>query len=221
MSAPMVSIEPRNVRFAGGARPAYIKPNQLMLKLDHEVVKMVPVKVDFQGTLPPGSEVSGSISAPAAVRLTGPRQRIRDIEIVRTEAIDLEGRQQSFRKSKVKLLPPGENWLARLDPDSVMVDVTILARSTTRDFTNLPVRVLNSPANPLRARRLEPTEVNVRVKGPIELIESLNRDKVQPYVDCATLTSGGEYELPVRLSSPDGVSAGEIEPAAVTADLAE
>ena len=74
------------------------------------------MKADLQGVVPEGYEVDTITCTPASVLMQGPRQRLDEIESVRTAPIDLEDRIRSFKKLKMAVVSPGENWVGRVNP---------------------------------------------------------------------------------------------------------
>ena len=209
-----VKLQPKNVKAPGGVRAVVIWPDEIALKLDQEGEKQVPVKADLQGAVPEGYEVDTVACTPASVLLQGPRQRLGEIESVRTAAIDLEDRVRSFKKLKMPVVSPGENWVGRVSPSNVVVEITIAERAATREMQELPVNVLVSPGV---GPKLEvwPVKVNVVLRGLAESLKNLKPEEVQVSVDCSSLQAGASYDLPVRVHASAGVTAIRVEPPTV------
>ena len=209
-----VKLLPKNVKAPGAVRAVLIWPDEVTLKLDQEGEKQVPVKADLQGTVPEGYEVDKVECNPASVLLQGPRQRLDEIESVRTAPIDLEDRVRSFKKMKMMVLSPSENWVGRVSPSNVVVEITIVERSATKELSGVPVRMLVSPgAGP--KMELWPAKVDVVLKGLAESVKSLKTEDVQASVDCTALEAGASYDLPVRVHASSGVTAIRVEPPTV------
>jgi YbbR domain-containing protein len=209
-----VKLQPKNVQAPGAVRAVVIWPDEVTLKLDQEGEKQVPVKVDLQGNVPEGYEVDTGTCTPASVLLQGPRQRLDEIESVRTAAIDLEDRIRSFKKLKMAVVSPGENWVGRVNPSNVVVEITIVERSATREIQEVPVHVLVSPGEGPKLD-IRPVKVNVELKGLAESLKNLNPEDVQASVDCSALQPGASYDLPVRVQASAGVTAIRVEPPTV------
>lgn len=209
-----VKLEPKNVQAPGAVRAVVIWPDEITLKLDQESEKQVPVKADMQGAVPEGYEVDTVKCTPASVLLQGPRQRLDEIESVRTAAVDLEDRVRSFKKLKMMVVPPGENWVGRVSPSNVVVEVAIVERSATREIQELPVHVLVSPGVGPKLD-IWPVKVNVVLKGLAESLKNLKPEDVQVSVDCSALQAGASYDLPVRVHASAGVTAIRVEPPTV------
>jgi YbbR domain-containing protein len=209
-----VKLQPKNIQAPGAVRAVVIWPDEITLKLDQEGEKQVPVKADLQGAVPEGYEVDTVVCTPASVLLQGPRQRLDEIESVRTAAIDLEDRIRSFKKLKMPVVSPGENWVGRVSPSNVVVEITIAERAATREIHELPVHVLVSPGVGPKLG-IWPVKVNVVLKGSAESLKNLKPEDVQVSADCSALEAGASYDLPARVHASSGVTAIRIEPPTV------
>ena len=209
-----VKLQPKNVQVSGAVRAVGIWPDEITLKLDQEGEKRVPVKADLQGAVPEGYEVDKVTCTPASVLLQGPRQRLDEIEFVRTVPIDLEDRVRSFKKLKMAVVSPGENWVGRVNPNNVVVEVAIVERSATQRLQDMPVTVLIQPGSQPRLD-LWPLKVSVVLKGVAQLVQNVKPEEVRATVDCSALKGAASYNLPVHIHAPAGVTAVSIEPPTV------
>ncbi len=213
-------VEPKNVITPGGARVVYIRPAEITLRMDQEGDKQVPIKVEFQGTTPDGYELEKVVCTPATVQVSGPRQRLREIELLRTAPIDLEGRIRSFRKLKLPVLQPSDAWAARLDPAFVMAEISIVERSASIELEGLPVTALVRQG--FRPKiDLAGARVKVTLKSRSELLKGLEKEAVRVYVDCTEIESAASYELPVRVVAPPGINVVGIVPPTLQVTIRE
>jgi YbbR domain-containing protein len=208
-----IVMAPRSVR------AIYVDPSEVVLTLDRESDKTVPVRVEQLGQLPDGFDVEKIIITPPEVTVHGPERRIASVEYVRTVPIDMEGRIRSFQLNRA-LMTPGENWQARMDIDKVRVEFTIVERSMKKDFTSVPVRAL-LPLGISSEIRFFPDEVNLSIKGRIDVVSNLTAGAVHAYVDCANLKPGQDVEMPVQVQIPAGVSMISIDPPVVRMSMRE
>jgi len=208
----------QNINAPGAARPVFIQPAEVTLRLDQEDEKQVPVKADFLGSLPEGYELEKVACTPASVLVRGPRQRLREVQALRTAPIDLEGRIRSFRKPRLTLLQPSEIWTVRLEPSEVAVEVAIVERSSSSEVADVPVKAVVKPgARPKLS--LWPTKVTVSVKGRAELVKAVGPDEICAFVDCSELDKAAKYDLPVKVTLPAGVTLAGVEPATIDVNL--
>ncbi len=212
-----VRLGPRKVRAPGGVRAISVDPAEITLSLDREGAREVAVKADIVGSPPAGFEVENVVCTPAQVRLQGPEGRLAGIQEVNTVPIDLEGRLRSFTLTRT-VQSPSETWSARVEPDRVRVDVTIVERSSRQEVEGVRVQLLVLPGtSPIRL--LSPAAVKLVVKGRSELLSALVASNLTAYVDCTSLRPGETKELPVSVPVPSGVEVVAVEPAALRVEM--
>jgi hypothetical protein len=213
----VMKIGPEHVKALTGARAIRVDPNEITLSIDREGDKEVPVKADVVGTPPEDFEVSKVVCTPATVVVHGPRQRLAAVETVRTEPIDLEGRLRSFQLNRT-ILPLGESWSARVVPDSVNVQVSIVQRTARIEIDNVRVSALVRP-NSRDGVQFWPPTVRVTLTGKSELLGNLEKEKILAFVDCSQLEGGGRISLPVRVPVGPGIDVVSIDPPLVGAEI--
>ncbi len=214
-----VVLGPANVNTFGNARIDFIRPATVTLRLDREITKQVPVKVETQNLLPDGYEIEKTVVTPAAVVLSGPAQILDGVETVSTVPVDLDGRIRSINKRRLPLVP-GENFAGvKLDPTAVTLDVAIVERSISTRFPDLPILPMLAPGRAARID-LEPDVATLTVKGRPELINALAAEDLRLFVDLSELDGLKTGQaLPVRAVLPNGVILVRTEPASVEAAL--
>jgi YbbR domain-containing protein len=215
-----LKLDARNVSAPGGARVIYIRPSEVTIRMDQESDKQVPVKVEFLGSTPEGYELEKVVCTPATVQISGPRQRLREVDVIHTAPIDLEGRIRSFRKLKLNLVQPSDTWTARIEPSTVMAEVAIVERSSTLDVESVPVSALVKQG--FRPQiDLKGVRVKVTLKSRSELLKNLDRNLIKAYVDCTELDAAASYDLPVRVTTPPGITVVSVTPPTVNITVRE
>lgn len=199
-----------------GAKVVRFSPSEIVVRLDQEGERMLPVKATVNGTLPEGLEIDRIVCTPASVKVSGARQILDAMENVHTDAIELKDRQKTFKESFPVALP--EAGRLRVEPDWVSVDVALVQRSSTQTFENIPVRVLCASGE---RRRLEllPQTIKITVKGQQQRIEQMRTADVFAYVSCTELAENTGYDLPVIVDLPAGLQLVKTEPAVVHVDI--
>jgi YbbR domain-containing protein len=216
-TVPLLNKQVRGV--LGGARAIQVRPPVLTLSLDQEGDAQVPVKVNISAEPPVGYEVEKVVPVPASAKIFGPLQRLKEVDVLRTAPIDLKGRVRSF-ELRVPVVPPSERWVARIEPDSVLVNVTLAERGTTKEIKDVKVHALvDSELGP--SLRIWPNKVEVVLSGRSDLIEGVQRDDLRAYVDCTQLGVTAKYALPVRIDTPPGVLVDSITPPTLEVEVGE
>ena len=205
IDVPLSAIKaPRNVR------PISVEPSRVLVSLDREQVKKVPVLSRPVGK-PFAGEVDALICDPAFVTLRGPAQHLRQTEWVYTESVDVEGRVEGFTK-RCRVLMPGDTWTPVIEPPEVQVSVMMSERTETVEWDNVPVSVIVKPQALWKVEVLPP-KVRVVLTGVPETLDDLQILAPKAFVECLELDPSLIYDLPVQVFLPLGkaVSA-DVEP---------
>jgi len=213
----VVDLRPLHVRFVGGARPIRIEPARITFSVDREGERTVPVKAEISDSPPEGYEIGAVTCMPAAVQLRGPLSRLQEIEWVRTAPVDLQGRMQSFRVRAAVIPPPGVPS-ARLEPDRVTVEVTIVEHAAQRSLDSVPILALVPPGRGCRVD-IQPSRVQVTLQGPAALLERLDPGDLRAFVEPALKESGRTIETRILVVPPPGVRVVGLEPPAAQVRL--
>lgn len=208
-----IILQPQDVKAPGNARPLSFRPSSLVFTLDVEEEKIVAVKSDLVGELPPGIEMESLKTEPATVRLVGPKTLLAAVKEVRTQPLDLNTRLVSFEE-RVDIVPPELGGEIRVDPRKVTVGMKLIQRSAQLDVQELPVRALfRTGVSPQIS--FDPGVVDVILSGQPEVLNKVQKQSILAYVDCSSIGVAGEYELPVRIDVPPRVSVSEVKPAVI------
>jgi hypothetical protein len=210
----VVRLKPKFLKnpTSANAKVVGFSPDVVVVKLDQESEKQLPVKAAVNGSLPEGLEIERMVSTPATVRVTGAKQVLDEMENIRTEPIELKNRQSTFKES-VQINLPQSSRLT-IDPEWVTVEFTLEMRSSTTVLEKIPVRILCAPGE-RRTIDVQPRVINVTVKGQQQRLEQIRSVDVFAYVSCMELAESTGYDLPVVVDLPSGVQLVKTEPAAV------
>jgi YbbR domain-containing protein len=86
----IVNLTEESIRIPFGVKVVRINPSTMTLNLERTVEKTVPVRPRLLGRPAPGHEVAEVTSAPAEVRVTGPKSRVQEAEGAFTEPVSVE-----------------------------------------------------------------------------------------------------------------------------------
>ena len=72
-------------------------------------------------------------------------------------------------------------------------------------------------------KRMEvwPPKVHITLKGRSDLLKSVERENLNVFVDCSQLQVGADYDLPIRVTTVQGVGIAALDPATVKVTLVE
>jgi hypothetical protein len=210
----IVRLKPRYLKNPTSANAKVIRfsPDEVVIKLDQESSKQLPVKAAVKGSLPDGLEIERMVSTPATVHVKGAKQVLDRMENIHTEPIELKNRQSSFKESVQIELP--QNSRLTIDPAWVTVDFALEMRSSTALLEKIPVRILCAPGE-RRMIDVQPQVISVSIRGQQQRLEQILTADVFAYVNCMELAESTGYDMPVVVDLPSGVQLVKTEPAVV------
>lgn len=116
-----------------------VEPGSVPLVLENRIERDVPVEVRFEGNPRKGYEIRRAQATPAMIRVRGAESLVRKLERVRTDAISVDDRAESFSVNQQPVEIADEKIVA-LDP-LVNVLIEIGETRVEKRFTNVRVRV--------------------------------------------------------------------------------
>lgn len=192
-----IVLRPGMIKGVRGVRAVAIHPARILVKLDRQAEKLVPVKGRTVGT-PLFGQVESITCEPSTVLLLGPAQKLKTTDCVYTQPVDVDGRVETFiRRTAVQA--PGDNWVAHMEPSDVQVKVTIAGKSAGRLWKNIPVSAVVESGSSLVVD-LDPLTVDVIATGRMETSAAGEKFQVRAYADCIGLTVPGVYTVPVHVN---------------------
>src|SRR5690606_25792985 len=138
----IVQITPDQVRVPPNLRVVSVDPNHMLVELEPEATRTVPIVPQVVGQPGPTHVVDDVRVAPEQITTRGPDRTIAVANAIPTARIDVTGQTHSFEKT-VRLRP--EEPLVTWDVDeTIVVSVDITTEELTRTFEDLPVLAVNT-----------------------------------------------------------------------------
>ena len=157
------------------------------------IVRDVRVEVGVVGTAAPGFMVKvAPTSDPAVVRAHGPKSEVLVLQRARADAFDVTGLTEGKYTRQLAIDRPVGR--VTFDVPSVAATVEIGREVTERPFTKIPVAILGRTGG-----KAQPSEVDVRLSCPSEVVRALRPEQVVPRVQILSPTEHGSDALPVEL----------------------
>ena len=216
-----VKIRPSNLRGVRGVRVVAIEPDTAVVKFD------VPMSLTL-AVAPP--EVRGRargrvqlVYGQTNVVVKGSRRVLSPLDATtvraQTDAIDVEGRSQSFA-TRVRLFPPGGAVNAVMEPSDMVVNVMIISEKATARLERVPVVVMQ-PAGMTRRWATDPAWVDIDVTGRSEEVRAIAFGQILASVDGSVPPESGlaASEVPVAVHLQQGVTVDEARPVPETVKL--
>ncbi|MBN8548043.1 MAG: YbbR-like domain-containing protein [Deltaproteobacteria bacterium] len=183
-----------------------VDPNEIKFTFDTLVEKELPVEVTKLGTLSSGLKVDDVSLSPARVRVRGPESRLRDVDSVQTEPIDLREIESSFTKD-FPLRPPAA--LVEVLPQHITISYKVSRVYSQRKFTALPVEIRSVSS---LKYTLSPSNVTLEVSGPLDRVSALKAEDLIPFVRVPAGDDIASGQLDVATELPEGISVVQIDP---------
>lgn len=191
-----IRLHPRNIEGAKGVRAIKVKPGQVTVRLERESERYFLVRVNHDE--PSRGLVRSVVCDPPSVRIRGPERVLDALEkqdgglVVETEMVEMSGVTKTFSKT-VRVLPPSAEWVPNIEPDRVLVTVTVEAKPASRTWDDVPVVALVKPG-PVMSVELRPTKVAVTLTGRNEVLDKLTKADLKVFVDCDGLDRSATYD---------------------------
>ena len=171
-----------------------VEPVEIELRLEHRLVKKVPVTAGFKGYPEAGYEFVGYTVNPEAVEVTGPRSAIEKIRDMTSEQIELTARNVSF-EGDVDLV--NRNPLVSVSSNGKLhYSVTINRTTLVKNFDDVPFYFEN--LDPSLAVETATASGSLEIKGTQNELEAWTLPENALTVLCENIHAPGTYTIEVH-----------------------
>ena len=208
-----IQILPKQVTHTSPkARITSIEPEEVEIRLGREGSKQVPLRIATTGSPPRGFRIENPEADPKLVTLIGEAELLENITTLQTTPIDLSQKIQGFEQ-RVDVLPPGPEWVGRVEPARVNVRVSVVGETEDRPFPSVPVLLFNdSRSEALPSMIVEPQTVQVFLRGSPRVLEGLRAEQIQVFAPAQT--ADGQPAM-LRVLPPPGTILIGVQPDSV------
>ncbi|MBU9720173.1 MULTISPECIES: YbbR-like domain-containing protein [Bacillaceae] len=170
--------------------------------------KEVPLRIEREGELPEGIAIENIYTEPNVVTIYGPIDVINDISFIDGIKIDLS---EITRDTTIEVPVPVPDGVERVEPETVEVHVEI-SEEEVREFTDVTIEVNGLPEE-FEYTFIDPEDglVNIGLMGSPSVLERVDREDFQVYIDLSGLEVG-EHELPLQFIGPQNVRISHNQP---------
>jgi YbbR domain-containing protein len=208
-----IPIDPDLIKMPEGVKITRVNPAYLTVKVDRWKQKQVPVKVSVSGN-PPGSYfINGTLAEPSSVLICGPETIVDLVDEIRTKAIDVNGRSETFKKEIALELAAGVKVCS--SSGIILAEIFFAEKDVTRRFTNVPVEGRNTPF----VFNISPPGITIEIKGPQNIVENLHPEKdIQVRMELKNLNPG-VYVRRATITLPVKTTLLNVEPELFTVKI--
>lgn len=177
------------------------------IELDVFSQSSIPIQPNITGTPAPYLELARVNIKPKKIRVSGARSEIINTKYLTTALIDIEGLQKDklFRSD---IIHP-ENSSLHLETQEADVHVFLENKKSHRSFRAIPIEIRG------KVRKLNidmrPNKINVNIRGPEEIIRTINPPDIQAYINISNYKLGWQ-EVPIKLKLPDNIDVIDVSP---------
>lgn len=196
-SESRVTFDGRMLHVPPSVQVEQFDPPAIDLVWEDNVVRDVPIQVSVVGTPAPGFVVKGApVADPPTVRVQGPKNDVLVLQHVRADAFDVTGLSEGTYSRHLALdRLTGRHVMTDPSMQSVVVTTEITREVVERPFVKVPVAVVGHAK-----AKAQPTEVDIRLVCPPEILRGLRAEQVVPRVTVKSNAASGSESLPVELA---------------------
>jgi YbbR domain-containing protein len=180
-----------------------IKPSAtLMVKVEKKITKYIPLEVSVSGEPAYGYKLEEVSVEPSSVAVVGPQSIVSKIDKLYTEKVVISNAEVSF-STETKYFPMNKIiYVPEKGPYKVTVAITQM--KSNKLFNDLSVNVINLSEN-LQIDSSIPT-ISLTANGNVLFLEDYSPSKNVLQLDLSSVTESGEYELPISVNLPSGLT---------------
>ncbi|WP_394832495.1 YbbR-like domain-containing protein [Pendulispora rubella] len=191
-----VTLDPGMVHVPPSVRVEQIDPPAIDLVWEDRVTRDVPIQVSVVGTPAPGFVVKGVPQAdPPTVRVRGPKSEVLVLQHVRADSFDVSGLTEGSFPRHLAIDRPTGRVLPDLATQSVLVTAEITREVVERPFVKIPVAVVGQAKG-----KSQPTEVDVRLVCPPEILRALRPEQVVPKATVHSTAASGSESVAIEVN---------------------
>jgi hypothetical protein len=208
-----VSVKQDCFSFPPGISILEINPASLILKVDMEIKKSIPIEVAFSGKPAAGYIIADTVTDPAQAILRGPGSVMASITVIKTKPVDVTGALETIKKGVMLDLP--ENVEVMFPTERISTAIYVEDNIIIREIKDVEVRGNNAGYT----FGITPPVIHLKVKGPENMIEKLSTEKdVEVFLDLEDLKPG-VYVRHATIRLPVNVTLVAVEPEIFTVKL--
>jgi len=183
------------------------EPDRLMVRIDGQVRRRLPIAVSTAGSLAPGyGYLKLPVAEPESVMVSGPARYFPDQSVVFTAPLDL-AQLDGVGTLTLRVVPPDVHLQLSVREVTVTYGVGMLAERTLAD---VPVVVLKGAGE--ADVGVSPARADVLVRGVADSLRTLEGVRLKITVQASGLAPG-VHVLPVQVEAPDWVTIIGLDPA--------
>lgn len=177
-------------------------------------IKEVPLVVETVGS--PGDGLGVEISKPETILIKGTKTALMDVENIKTEPIDM-AKSKNGNVALSLVLPDG----IELSNKNPRIAATINIEETAgKQFTFDADEILMEGLTKGKSVNTDVTSIVVSIVGRKNIVDQLQQNQIQPYIDVEDLPLGSQT-VPILISSSIPLHSATTDPSHITITITE
>ncbi|MCD6185142.1 MAG: hypothetical protein J7K84_05030 [Deltaproteobacteria bacterium] len=180
-----IQIKKDGILLPPGVAILKITPSFLAVRIEHEIIKEVPVFVSLSGRPASGFIVTSAVARPQRIVLSGPENTLEPLTSVMTKPIDLKGSSESFKKNTAIELINNVEIIS--EPRIFVAEISIDKKIITKRFKDISVEGIKASF----PYSITPPRIDIELKGSVNILEKINPVKdIKVCIDLKDLNPG-------------------------------
>jgi YbbR domain-containing protein len=212
-----VLVEREGTAAEAGALEVTVEPDSVQMELEEKLLRSLEVEPTTSGFPAAGYELIQLVMSPSSVQVEGPRSVVDDLDVVRTEEVDLSTRREDFTE-RIRLVRPDP--LVRFPGGAVVEMRGIIEESVVLETFDSVELVVTGLDPGLRLTESLPAGL-IRVQARQIDVQDISPGDMQLSVDASSVEESGAVRLPVRPIVPSGFVVLRYEPTSILLQVEE
>ncbi|WP_296325883.1 CdaR family protein [Treponema sp. UBA3813] len=174
-----------------------VTPERVRLRVEEEVTAYVDINPLTTGKPAYGYGIKDVTVVPDQIAITGPKTMVENCKSLNTLGVTVSNAKRNFT-SKTKVEQKG--FFIKHEDLSVSVTVELEEMDGSKQFTKLPVKVLNLSQD-LEVRAVT-NDVTVTLRGSLVSLDSFKPDENFVTADASNIEEPGTFYVPLSFSVP-------------------
>ena len=179
-----------------------LKDDTITIDVDTKAIKYVPLAPSIVGEVAHGYEIESITMSPSTIEISGPQSIVNATEQVYTTRINVSNAETNF--STETSYQKNNKLLTIIEEESIRATVSVKPKIMERDFTEIPVEILNLD-NDLEISGELPL-ISIKLSGSMPVLEDYILSKHTVQVNLRDVYEPGTYELPLRYVLPSNLN---------------
>lgn len=179
-----------------------------------DLAKKLVVTASVRGKPKAGYYFREIIPDVSSILVIGTKDLLDNMTRVEAEAIDIEGKSESFKTELKLLVPQGATLVETNRPVSALVRIEPLASRTISYPTNM-ISIYDSDTSGAFEYAISASSINIPVEGRPEQLQDLKAEDIKCSISVRNLGEG-DHQVPVTVSLPTGITLKERPSITVT-----